>query len=396
MPATVNSAAALSTLSRAEDALAQAWDRVCSGLGSVPDLAFVFVSTEYGVAPDVIENALRLEQTRTTLVGGVTSGIVAGGREVEDEAAVAILAIGLGEGTSIPFSLTSSELSLIDTPNLTRRHLGCEDDDPDLFVLFCDPYTFDAARALAVLNSAFPNVPVVGGLIGGARSAGAATLLAPDGVKNVGAVGLALTRVRSEIVVAQGCRPIGDPLLVTRAERNIIYELGRRPAFTVLRETVETINPQDRHDIGGALHVGRVINEYSEEFHTGDFLVRNLIGADPDKGVIAVGDVVRSGQTIQFHVRDRAAAEQELRRLLRKRASAFEGVLGNGGGCLMFTCAGRGSSMFGLPDHDITVFREETGGGPVAGCFCAGEIGPVGGRSFVHGFTSVIAAIGPA
>jgi small ligand-binding sensory domain FIST len=301
----------------------------------------------------------------------------------------------LGDGAAIPFSLSSSELSLIDDPTLTRKHLGCEDESPASIVLFSDPYTFDGIKALGILDRAFPGVVVAGGLIGGARGAGTATLVAPDGVKNVGAVGVIFTGLRTEVVVAQGCRPIGDPLIVTRAKRNLIYELGRRPAFTVLRETVETISPSERDAIGSALHVGRVINEYSEEFHTGDFLVRNLIGADPDKGVIAVGDVVRSGQTIQFHVRDREAAETEMRRLLRQRAPAFGQVVGGGGACLMFSCAGRGASMFGLPDHDITVFADETGGGPVAGCFCAGEIGPVSGRSFIHGFTSVIVGIGP-
>lgn len=395
MTATFSSASAVSTLSRAEDAVAQAWDRTCRRLRSAPDLAFLFVSSEYAAPPQDIENMLRLAHTRTALVGAVTPGVVGGDREIEDEGAVGILGMNLGAGSAVPFSLTSSELALIDDPGLARRHLDCVDDDPDLLVLFCDPYTFDAVRALGILGRAFPGTPVVGGLVGGAQGVGTATLFAPDGVKNVGAVGLVLTGVRAEVVVAQGCRPIGDPLLVTRAERNLIYELGRRPAFAVLRETVERIRPQDRQDLGGALHVGRVINEYSEDFRTGDFLVRNLIGADPDKGVIAVGDVVRSGQTIQFHVRDRTAAENELRRLLRQRASAFGSALGQGGGSLMFTCAGRGSTMFGLPDHDISVFKDETGGGPAAGCFCAGEIGPVGRRSFIHAFTTVITVIGP-
>jgi small ligand-binding sensory domain FIST len=203
------------------------------------------------------------------------------------------------------------------------------------------------------------------------------------GVHTSGAVGAFLgPTARLATVVSQGCRPIGEPLVVTRAERNMIYELAGRPALERLTELFEASDPDDKRLLAGGLHVGRVIDEHKLDFQRGDFLVRNVLGGDKASGAIAVGDVVEVGSTVQFHVRDADTADEDLRSLLAGECAE---------GALLFTCNGRGTRLFGVADHDAEVVSEALDGAPVAGFFAAGELGPVGGRNFLHGFTASIA-----
>ena len=188
-------------------------------------------------------------------------------------------------------------------------------------------------------------------------------------------------------VVSQGCRPIGHTMIVTRAERNIIRELGRRPALEVLREVFDALDPDDQERVQQGLHIGRVINEYQETFHRGDFLVRNVLGAD-DAGGIAVTDVIRVGQTVQFHVRDADSADEDLRTLLEnERLSRPSAKIA---GALLFSCNGRGTRLFPGPTTTSAVIHRQLGPVPVAGFFAMGELGPVGGQNFVHGFTASV------
>jgi small ligand-binding sensory domain FIST len=177
-------------------------------------------------------------------------------------------------------------------------------------------------------------------------------------------------------------------MLVTRAEQNIIRELGRRPALEVLREIFQELTEEDQRRLQDGLHIGRVINEYQESFQRGDFLVRNVIGAD-DSGAIQITDLVRVGQTVQFHVRDAETADEDLRlSLLHARDKA--GHSGRPVGALLFTCNGRGTRLFGEPNHDVRLIHEILGPIAVGGFFAMGEIGPIGGQNFVHGFTSSV------
>ena len=193
-------------------------------------------------------------------------------------------------------------------------------------------------------------------------------------------------KVRS--IVSQGCRPIGPTMIVTKIDRNVIRELGRRPALEVVRDVFANLPEEDQELVQQGLHIGRVINEYQEKFQRGDFLVRNVIGSD-DAGGIAITDVVRVGQTVQFHVRDARTADEDLRGLLINERQASAGA--RLGGALLFTCNGRGSRLFPQPHHDVSIIHEVLGLVPVAGFFAMGEIGPVGGQNFVHGFTASIA-----
>jgi small ligand-binding sensory domain FIST len=188
-------------------------------------------------------------------------------------------------------------------------------------------------------------------------------------------------------VVSQGCRPIGRSMIVTRAERNLIRELGRRPALEVLREVFDGLDPDDQERVRQGLHIGRVINEYQETFQRGDFLVRNVMGAN-DSGGIAITDMIRVGQTVQFHVRDAQSADEDLRTLLENARLARPTMKARG--ALLFTCNGRGTRLFEEPNHDVGVVHEILGPVPVAGFFAMGELGPVGGQNFVHGFTASV------
>jgi small ligand-binding sensory domain FIST len=189
--------------------------------------------------------------------------------------------------------------------------------------------------------------------------------------------------------VAQGCRPVGDPYTVTRAEGNVIFELGGRPPLTRLRELAAALPGRDRELLAQGAQLGLVIDEYRSESRPGDFLIRGLAGADPQSGAVVVGDAVRVGQTVQFHVRDADSADEDLRRTLQRELAALGGR--EAAGALLFTCNGRGSRLFPEPGHDAGLVATMLGDIPVAGFFCAGELGPVGGQNFLHAYTASIA-----
>jgi len=223
----------------------------------------------------------------------------------------------------------------------------------------------------------------MGGMASAAAGPGGNRLVLDDRIVTTGAVGVMCSDdVPIRAVVSQGCRPIGTPLTITSAERNFAHELAGRPAMERLQEIVQAATEADRKLMREGLHVGIVVDEHRLDFERGDFLVRNLLGVDQATGSLAFSEPVEVGQTVQFQVRDAAAADEDLRCLL-------EGV--SGSGALMFTCNGRGTHLFTAPDHDAGVVAELLGDVPMAGAFCAGEIGPVGGRNFLHGFTASVA-----
>jgi small ligand-binding sensory domain FIST len=255
-------------------------------------------------------------------------------------------------------------------------------------VLLADPFSFDVEAFASSVEARWPGVPVVGGNASAARGPGGNRLVLDGAVSVDGAVGALIgPGAVVETVVSQGCRPIGQPWVVTKAERNVVYELGGRPALErlVAMATDGSVAQEDVLLINQGLHLGTVVDERKVEFGPGDFLVRNVLGADRSVGAIAVGAEVSVGSTVQFHVRDGLSADEDLRAALAGRASG-----GEVDGALLFTCNGRGRRLFGAAHHDADVF-DDLVGAPVAGFFAAGEFGPVGGRNFVHGFTASIA-----
>jgi small ligand-binding sensory domain FIST len=252
-----------------------------------------------------------------------------------------------------------------------------------------EPFTFPAEQLLERMNEDRPGVPILGGMASAGHEPGENRLVRGRETFAEGAVAaLVHGPIRMQAVVSQGCRPIGKPFVVTKAERNVIYELGGRPALLQLKELFDTLPTREQMLVQRHLHVGRVVSEYRERFEQGDFLVRNVIGIDPSAGAIAIGDYIRPGQTVQFHVRDQAAADGELKQMLADaRKSSDEPAAA----ALLFSCNGRGTNMFSEPHHDAEVIYRARGDIPLAGFFAQGEFGPVGEQNFVHGFTASVA-----
>lgn len=345
-----------------------------SHLDGRADLAVVFASPHFAADARVVVDAVHEAVGPNALIGCIAQGIVGGGREYESTPAVAAWLACLPEPVH-GFHLDSDEVAT-----------GGRDGN---IVLIADPFTFRADTVLTGINERAPGTLVIGGLAGGAREPGGTRLFCGDEVLASGAVGVRLPgSVRVLTSVSQGCKPVGKAQTVTKAEHNLIYELAGEPPMTRIRELHAQLDPDDQGLMQHGLLVGRVIDEYNQDPQRGDFLVRPAIGADPESGAIAIGDVVEPGQTIRIHVRDAHSAHEDLTvALARARATLSEPPAG----ALMFTCNGRGRHMFGVPDHDVSVVTEQLGDLPVAGFFAAGELGPVGGRNFLHGFTASLA-----
>ncbi|HUF84495.1 MAG TPA: FIST N-terminal domain-containing protein [Acidimicrobiia bacterium] len=377
-------ASALSQRPIATQAVGEAAGEVLERLdGEGADLVVCFVSPHHvGVLEDMA-GAIRGVLRPRVLLGGTAASIIGSGREVEEEPALSLLAARMPASELTPVALRVEETpdgpALLGWPE--RR-----DRPPTTLLLFADPVTFPVDAFLERCNADTPGLRVIGGLASAAARPGGNRLVLDDLVVDQGAVGVLVDNgIEVRTLVSQGCRPIGRPYVVTRAQRNFVEELGGQPALERLQEIAESATEEERELLRGGLHVGLVVDEHKAEFERGDFLVRNLLGADRESGALAVGDRVNVGQTVQFHVRDAGAADEDLRELLA-------GV--DADAALLFTCNGRGQHLFGAPDHDAGLVEQMLGPIPLAGCFCAGEIGPVGGRNFLHGFTASLALFG--
>ncbi len=255
-----------------------------------------------------------------------------------------------------------------------------------LCVLLVDPFRFPVSAVLEEVNERYPGLPLVGGIAAGAGRPGTQALVVDESLYEGGAVAVILSGVEVAVVVSQGCAPFGREAVITRAEENIVYELALQPAFQRLRDEIANLSLEERRLAAAGVLAGLVIDENKAEYGRGDFLMRGIIGADESTGALAVGERVRVGQTLRFHYRDAASADEDLRQALAREAQGASVA-----GALLFTCNGRGTHMFGEPDHDARVVAETLGCEAVAGFFCGGEIGPVGGRVFLHGFTATLA-----
>lgn len=377
-PETPSFAAALSEHPDAAEAVGEVVGEILDRLtGPPPDLALLFVTPAHLAEIGDAVAAVRAALAPSTLLGCAAVSIVGGDREVERGPGLSLWAGYTGALT--PFHLMVSE-----TPD-GQTFTGWPDDIPDdasALLLLTDPFTFPIDQLLERLAEDRPGLPVVGGLASAARGPGGNRLVIDGDIVTQGAVGAFLgPEVTVSTVVSQGCRPVGNPFVVTKAERNIVFELAGRPALERLQEVAEALPDDDRKLMSELVQLGRVINEGKAEFGRGDFLIRNVVGADPETGALAVGDVVDVGSTTQFQVRDAESADEDLRQL-------FDGKAADG--ALVFTCNGRGIRLFGTANHDAGVVSESLAGAPIAGMFCAGELGPIGGRNFLHGFTASV------
>ena len=382
-------AAALSTQAEASRAVAETCEAALAELGGTPDLAFAFVSHHHG--PDFAPLAAALCDALGTkaLLGCTGESIVGGDREVENQPALSLWLARLPGASLSPMHLAFERApeggAIVGWPS------GLAEPWPDgaALIVLGEPFSFPADLLLERMNEDRPGVPVLGGMASGGWSPGQNRLLFGRREFNDGAVAVLLSGVRVRSVVSQGCRPIGRHYVITKSQRNVIQELSGQPPLAQLQALLPELTAEERQQMQSGLHVGRVVNEYQGQFERGDFLVRNVVGADPESGAIALGDYVRTGQTVQFHLRDAESADEDLRTLLRAAREAGGGTAGG----LLFTYNGRGTRLFERPDHDARAVRQELGPLPLAGFFAQGELGPIAGRNALHGFTASLALI---
>jgi small ligand-binding sensory domain FIST len=359
-------------------AVGEAVGQVLDGLGDErPDLVMLFASPHHIGAMEDVASSIRGLLDPTVLLGGSAGAVIGGGREVEDSPALSLFAARLPATL-----LTPVRLEVVPTPDGPSL-VGWPDHPDGTMLLLADPFTFPADAFLDRVNEDLPKLQIIGGLASAAMQPGGNRLVLDDQITDSGAVGVVLSGgVEIRTVVSQGCRPVGKPYVVTRSDRNFILELGGKPALQRLQETATAANDEERELMRRGLQIGCVVDETRLEFSRGDFLVRGVVGADQRSGAIAVGDNVPVGRTVQFQVRDAGSADEDLRDLLTS-AEADAAIL--------FTCNGRGQRLFGEADHDAGFVDQLLGPLPLAGCFCAGELGPVGTRNFLHGFTASLA-----
>jgi small ligand-binding sensory domain FIST len=353
--------------------------------GKTPHLALVFVSSDYGDDLERLPMGIATSLQPGLILGCTAGGLIGGGREVEDRAGLSMIAAVLPDVDLSAFHIDANALPS-DAAGIERA-LGVGCDPAPQFILLPDPFTFDTEIFLRCLDATYPDSGKIGGLASGGRRPGSNFLFLGDQVFHSGAVGVAMTGdVVLDTVVAQGCRPIGEPMFVTRRDRNILIGVDGEKPLDVLRELHERLEPRDQELVRHSLFLGIVMDPQRQEYHQGDFLIRNLAGVDPDSGVMAVGALLEESSVVQFHLRDaRTSAEDLEAHLLRYRE---EPRATPPAGALLFSCLGRGKHLYGSEDHDSRVFRDYLGEIPLGGFFCNGEIGPVQKQTFLHGYTS--------
>ena len=383
---TVSVGAAVSTLADPFAAGAEAGGGARAGLNSAgADLAVVFASGEYLEAPEALLEGVHEALRPQALIGCGAGGVLGSGRELESGTAVAVWTAAFGTaGQATVFHAEASEVD----PSGPVGGLAVAEDATGA-ILLSDPYTFPTDVALGQLGARAPAVPVLGGLASARTPQGSAALFLGEEVIEAGAVGVSFDGIELVPCVSQGAAPLGRELTITACQDNIITELAGKPALETIEEVIGELDPRERTLIAEGLLIGIVIDPGRPEYEQGDFLVRGVLGAERSTGAVAVGAAVRPGQVVRLHARDAQSADVDLHRALALRMTALSGR--PPAGALVFSCNGRGRNMFGVKDHDALAVQDDLGGVPAAGFFAAGEIGPVGGRSFLHGFTATVA-----
>ncbi len=387
---------ALSTNHDWEKSLATVLSQAKTEFGGAPaDLALLFISSTFAENFQNIVSRVREETSAKLLAGCSGWGIIGQGREVEAQSAISLMLLSLPDSTLTPFHFTQEAVEEADDALYWHNETGVAHDAANFWMLFADPFTMDTDTLVTQLNDAYPQRPIVGGMASGDFSSRQTHLFLDDKVLDHGGVGIAVggaTTLRT--VVAQGCLPIGDPHIITKVERNVILGLSSKPAYQVLGETFQQLTPEVQERAQRNLFVGLVVNEYQEDYKRGDFLIRNIMGVDPNMGALAVGALPRVGQTMQFQLRDPESADQDLRELLESEVKT-EPTSGRPIAGLLCCCNGRGKGLFGAANHDAGLVAEKLGAMPLTGFFCNGEIGPVGPKNYLHGYTASLALLVP-
>ncbi len=382
-------ASAVSEEVRLEDAVRAVAGTVLETLGGIqPDIAFVFVSdahfVNYTQLPALLKDALG----PALIVGCTASGTIGGGHEVEHRPSLSLTVASLPGVAFAPFHIGSEQLPSPDAaPDQWETLVGAKQSDSPSLLILADAYSLQTEEMLEGLDYAFPASSKLGGLASGGQGPRQNALYLNSEVYREGAVGVAFTgNVVLDTVVAQGCRPIGEPMRITKCRDNLLEQIDGRPALDVMQELFQASSEKDRQLMSNSLFLGIVMDEFKEDYHVGDFLIRNLIRIQPRVGGVYIGAILREQQTIQFHVRDAQTATEDLEAMLAHYVQEKEAPETNG--ALLFSCVGRGEYLFGRPDHDTDLLRSFIGTAPLGGFFCNGEIGRVGNYTYLHGYTS--------
>ena len=380
-------ASAISESENVEEAVSECAESIKSIVGNSPDLVFVFPSFNFSGQFKDISNALSQHFENSVIMGCSGNGVIGAGREVEHTPGFAMCAAELPEVEITPFHISDSDLpDGDDPPNKWENVLGVSRESRPNFVLLADPFSVRGENLLMGMDYAYPDCKIVGGLASGGTQPGSNALYLNNITYDHGIAGVALSgNIEINTIVAQGCKPIGSLSRITKCERNILQELDGRSPFDILGETYNELNEADQKLFQNSLFLGVVMDPFESSPGIGDFLIRNIVGANPDAGQLAVGQMLREGQLVQFHLRDAQTSTENLSNMLDEYQST---PFGPETGALMFSCLGRGKYLYEEPDHDTDLFREKIGDLPLTGFFCNGEIGPVSGSTFLHGYTS--------
>ena len=353
-------------------------------------LGLVFMSPRFFPEAKQILEILRVHARLPLLAGCSSQGLIVGAEELEQKAGLTLGLYALPDAELKAVHFTQEQVEEANGPGYWRLETGVEADQTNGWLAFIDPFHLDSESWLRTWNEAYAPAPVLGGLASGDFTEQTTQVYLNGEVFEEGGVAISIGgQVQLAGVISQGCTPIGDTWTLTKVEQNIIHEIGNRPAYQVLADTFSQLSPEEQKKARGNLFIGMVVNEYLDEFHRGDFLIRNLLGADASSGSIAIGALPRLGQTVQFQRRSAAAATEDMKELLGRAKQSLGGatILG---GCLC-SCNGRGQNLFGQPNHDAQMVQQRFGPFGLTGFFCNGEIGPVGTKNFLHGYTASLA-----
>lgn len=366
-------------------AVAECARMAMEGQATPPDLAIMFSSSHHSERYEDLPDLLYKELGQKHLIGCSGGGIIGAGKEVERKPALSVMAGWLPGGHMKVFHITQETMPSPDqSPRAWREWVGVPDPKAD-FLIFTDPFTIDPEECVQGLDYAYPKSTKIGGLASGGMEPETNMLFADGRFHKRGGVGAAFWGdITIDPIVTQGCRPIGVPMQVTDCDKNILIELEGKRTMKVLEELLRNLGEDDKKLARNSLFIGLLSDPMKTNAGGGDYLIRNLVGIDPEKGVLAVGATLRKGQTIQFHLRDRKTSAADIEARLTRYAGAESGAVG----ALMFSCLGRGQSLYRKPNFDTSVFHAKLGPVALGGFFANGEIGPVDGVTYLHGYTS--------
>lgn len=391
----------LSQSKSVENAVRECLNGIHKKLGnSKADFVTLFVSPHFEKEYKKIHQTVSDAFLDSVLMGCCAGGIIGEGKEVENHPAISIAAARLPGVKIRPFKIDDEDLPDLDSsPKTWEKLIGIEQQSDPQFILLADPFSMSVENFILGLDYAYPKSVKIGGLASGANAPGRNALFLNDKLYNSGLVGAALTGdVCIDALVAQGCRPIGRQMQITACDQNILLELDGQPPLVVFQEIFQSLNERDKMLAQQSLFLGITADAGKSEPGRGDFLIRNIIGADSKRGVLVVGSFLRVGQTVQFHLRDDRTSHEDLEEVLsRYKSRTAPEVFADPSskGVLLFSCLGRGTYLYNQANHDSDLFSDIVGDWPITGFFCNGEIGPVGPTTFLHGYTSCFGIIRP-